>query len=423
MHKEQIKIRMRPYYWELYDETLGAIWPACAARRSAARDRDHSRVGKVDAPGPGRIGGPAESNRRPSRAADATTSAASFDRYDPASLEIAAWDDHPNALGHHRLFLALARSLVKDEARYGLLFPKAPASDRRTSGRHPRKGRCCPHRDESQDRARMSKTESERAHTAQGVLANLTLFPGSGRSSRTFPGTCPWMDPVGASYLTRPSPGGPITPGARRCTRPDAVVRGTEACCRSAGDPPGAVGCRAWRPGGPVAAQVSPTVMAVHGILRSERRMCPSTPPGGGGTAVSSRRREPRRSLLTALLPPRARSLERSRPPAPTDRAPLPEETAAAPGQADQTVGTASASSTAGDATGPTSWPTTHASPLAPCRDPDDLAYILFTSGSTGSPRESCCRMPMRSLSWTGARKPFSRADDDRFSSHAAVSF
>jgi hypothetical protein len=49
----------------------------------------------------------------------------SFDRYDPASLEIAAWDDHPNALGHRRLFLALARSLVKDEARYQLLFPSA----------------------------------------------------------------------------------------------------------------------------------------------------------------------------------------------------------------------------------------------------------------------------------------------------------
>ena len=31
-----------------------------------------------------------------------------FDRLDPAKLEIAAWDDHPNALGHRRLFLALA---------------------------------------------------------------------------------------------------------------------------------------------------------------------------------------------------------------------------------------------------------------------------------------------------------------------------
>ncbi len=46
-----------------------------------------------------------------------------FDRLDPASLEIAAWDDHPNALGHRRLFLALARNLVKDEPTYRLLFP------------------------------------------------------------------------------------------------------------------------------------------------------------------------------------------------------------------------------------------------------------------------------------------------------------
>ena len=33
-----------------------------------------------------------------------------FDQFDPAQLEIAAWDDHPNAIGHRRLFLALARA-------------------------------------------------------------------------------------------------------------------------------------------------------------------------------------------------------------------------------------------------------------------------------------------------------------------------
>ena len=41
---------------------------------------------------------------------------------DPAKLEIAAWDDHPNVVGHHRLFLALARALVKDHEVYQLLF-------------------------------------------------------------------------------------------------------------------------------------------------------------------------------------------------------------------------------------------------------------------------------------------------------------
>jgi hypothetical protein len=57
----------------------------------------------------------------------------SYDRYDPASLEIAAWDDHPNALGHHRLFLALGRCLVRDEARYSLLFPTANEKAARSS--------------------------------------------------------------------------------------------------------------------------------------------------------------------------------------------------------------------------------------------------------------------------------------------------
>ncbi|KAJ3058858.1 hypothetical protein HK102_010274 [Quaeritorhiza haematococci] len=46
-----------------------------------------------------------------------------FDQIDPALLEIAAWDDHPNAVGHHRLFLALTHKLVTDQGRYELLFP------------------------------------------------------------------------------------------------------------------------------------------------------------------------------------------------------------------------------------------------------------------------------------------------------------
>jgi hypothetical protein len=47
-----------------------------------------------------------------------------FDHLDPTKVEIAAWDDHPNALGHHRLFLALARALAKDKTLYETLFPR-----------------------------------------------------------------------------------------------------------------------------------------------------------------------------------------------------------------------------------------------------------------------------------------------------------
>ena len=46
----------------------------------------------------------------------------SFDPFDPAVIEIAVGDDHPNAVGHRRLFLALARAMVKDEEVYHMLF-------------------------------------------------------------------------------------------------------------------------------------------------------------------------------------------------------------------------------------------------------------------------------------------------------------
>jgi hypothetical protein len=46
----------------------------------------------------------------------------SFDAFEPAILQIAAWDDHPNIVGHRRLFLSLARAVVGDEELYRQLF-------------------------------------------------------------------------------------------------------------------------------------------------------------------------------------------------------------------------------------------------------------------------------------------------------------
>ena len=55
-----------------------------------------------------------------------------FDRDDPATLEIAAWDDHPNATGHERLFEALARAHRRGpDASSPLLLPRR-SSDPRT---------------------------------------------------------------------------------------------------------------------------------------------------------------------------------------------------------------------------------------------------------------------------------------------------
>jgi hypothetical protein len=128
--KEQIKEKLRPLYWELYDASLGELAAVCRAAGVPAVVVIIPRVGKADAP--------AERAEPVSRlraiaghhALPVFDLSDTYDRFDPASLEIAAWDDHPNALGHYRLFLALARNLIRDEASYRRLFPDAkPVGD------------------------------------------------------------------------------------------------------------------------------------------------------------------------------------------------------------------------------------------------------------------------------------------------------
>ena len=123
LNKDRLKKKLRPVYWWLYDLTFGAIAAECRGRGVPLVMVIIPRVGKADVPvAAGRAG----------RAAQALAAhhgltvfdlSDTFDQIDPAKLEIAAWDDHPNVLGHHRLFLALARALVKDQDVYRLLFP------------------------------------------------------------------------------------------------------------------------------------------------------------------------------------------------------------------------------------------------------------------------------------------------------------
>jgi hypothetical protein len=122
LNKDRLKSKLRPFYWGLYDTTLGAIAAECRAAGVPIMMVIIPRVGKADAPA-----------TRAEPVARLKAIAAhqgitvfdlsnTFDPFDPASLEIAAWDDHPNAVGHRRLFLALARALVKDQDLYQLLF-------------------------------------------------------------------------------------------------------------------------------------------------------------------------------------------------------------------------------------------------------------------------------------------------------------
>ncbi|MGO9597714.1 MAG: SGNH/GDSL hydrolase family protein [Isosphaeraceae bacterium] len=128
VHKELIKARLKACYWELYDATLGAIAGECRAAGVPLLIVIIPRVGKADAP-LARAEPVARLKAIACRQALPVFDLSdTFDRYDPASLEIAAWDDHPNSLGHRRLFLALARSLAADAQFYRLLFPDLPGT-------------------------------------------------------------------------------------------------------------------------------------------------------------------------------------------------------------------------------------------------------------------------------------------------------
>ncbi len=126
LNKDRLKSKLRPFYWGLYDTTLGTIAADCRAAGVPLLLVVIPRVGKADAPS---IRAEPVARLKAMAAHHGLTVfdlTDTFDQFEPAMLEIAAWDDHPNAVGHRRLFLALARALVQDHEVYQLLFAPNP---------------------------------------------------------------------------------------------------------------------------------------------------------------------------------------------------------------------------------------------------------------------------------------------------------
>jgi hypothetical protein len=126
IHKDEVKRKLRPHYWGLYDRTIAALAADCRSDGVPLALLIIPRVGKADAPAAraesiARFEGIAAHNAVP--LFDLSTT---FDERDPSRFEIAAWDDHPNALGHRRLFLGLTRALVDDQGLYETLFLSRP---------------------------------------------------------------------------------------------------------------------------------------------------------------------------------------------------------------------------------------------------------------------------------------------------------
>jgi hypothetical protein len=123
VHKDEVKRKLRPHYWGLYDRTLAALAADCRSDGVPLALLVIPRVGKADAPEAraepvARLAGMAAHHALPVFDLSGT-----FDGRDPSQFEIDAWDDHHNASGHHRLFLALTRGLVDDRTLYQTLFP------------------------------------------------------------------------------------------------------------------------------------------------------------------------------------------------------------------------------------------------------------------------------------------------------------
>ena len=122
INRDRLKRKLSPFYWGVYDKTMGAIAAECRAANLPLAMAIIPRVGTADLPA---------ARAEPVARLKAIAShqgltvldlSDTFDPFDPGVIEIAAWDDHPNAIGHRRLFLALARAMVKDQDLYRLLF-------------------------------------------------------------------------------------------------------------------------------------------------------------------------------------------------------------------------------------------------------------------------------------------------------------
>jgi len=124
--KEAIKAKVRPILPGIADSTLAALASLCRNDGVPIAMIVIPRVGQADAP----------DNRGPAVAGFAATAktlgvplldlSTTFDDRDPARIEIAPWDDHPNAEGHRLLFRALAQKIVNDPGLYQTLFDAAP---------------------------------------------------------------------------------------------------------------------------------------------------------------------------------------------------------------------------------------------------------------------------------------------------------
>ncbi len=125
-NKDTLKAKVRPHLESINESAIASLTSMCRSEGLPLAMAIIPRVGESDSP----------ENRAPSVRRLNTIAkmfgitmldlSPTFDDRDPSKIEIAAWDDHPNALGHKLLFQSLAHKIVDDVFLYRTLFGVEP---------------------------------------------------------------------------------------------------------------------------------------------------------------------------------------------------------------------------------------------------------------------------------------------------------